>query len=81
MAKNTTKTNIVSHVNQIFDDLDKYRNFCRDHGYRFDEGDLYNTRSFIFRQFQKFVAGKVVKNQWELDYIKYKEQEANKVRG
>ena len=79
MAKNTTK-NTSAQVKQIFDDLDKYRNFCRDHGYRFNEADLYNTKNYIFRQFQKFVAGKPVKNQWELDLVKFKEQEATKVR-
>lgn len=72
MAKNTTKTS--NHVNQIFNDLDIYRNFCRDYGYRFDEADLYNQKSYIFRQFQKFIAGKPVKNQWELDLVKFKEQ-------
>jgi len=79
MAKNTTK-NTSAQVKQIFDDLDNYRNFCRDHGYRFNEADLYNTKNYIFRQFQKFVAGKPVKNQWELDLVKFKEQEATKVR-
>ncbi len=73
MAKNTTK-NTASRVAQIFDDLDIYRNFCRDYGYRFDEADLYNQRSYVFRQFQKFAAGKSVKNQWEIDYAKWKEQ-------
>lgn len=79
MAKNTTK-NTSAQVKQIFDDLDNYRNFCRDHGYRFNEADLYNTKNYIFRQFQKFVAGKPVKNQWELDLVKFKEQEATRVR-
>lgn len=78
MAKHNTKT--VSRVTQVFEDLDKYRNFCRDHGYKFDEADLYNSRSYVFRQFQKFVAGKPVKNQWEVDYAKWREQEATKVR-
>jgi hypothetical protein len=79
MTKNTTKTN-TSRVAQIFDDLDKYRNFCRDYGYRFDEAELYNQRSYIYRQFQKFAAGKSVKNQWEIDLARFKEQEATKVR-
>ena len=70
MAKNTTS----SRVNQIFNDLDNYRNFCRNYGYRFDEADLYSQRSYIFRQFQKFVAGKSVKNQWEVDLARFKEQ-------
>ena len=70
MANNTTK----NQINQIFNDLDKYRNFCREYGYRFNEADLYNQKNYIFRQFQKFIAGKSVKNQWELDLNKFKEQ-------
>ena len=76
MANNKSTTNVT----QIFDDLDKYRIFCRDYGYRFNEADLYNTKNYIFRQFQKFIAGKPVKNQWEIDYTKWKEQEATRVR-
>ena len=78
MANNTTKTN--TQINQVFNDLDKYRNFCRDYGYRFNEVDLYDNKNFIFRQFQKFIAGKPVKNQWEIDYARYKEEEASKTR-
>lgn len=78
MAKNTTKT--TNHVNQIFNDLDIYRNFCREYGYKFNEADLYNQKSYVFRQFQKFITGKPVKNQWELDLLKFKEQEATRVR-
>jgi hypothetical protein len=68
-------------VTQIFDDLDKYRNFCRDYGYRFNEADLYNTRSGNYKQFQRLLAGQKPRNQWEIDYAKYKEQEAAKARG
>lgn len=77
----TKTTNSISRTFQVFEDLAKYRNFCRDFGYRFDESDLYNQRSHVFRQFQRFAAGKPVKNQWEFDYTKWKEQEANKARG
>ena len=79
MASNTPK-NSLSRVKQIFDDLDNYRNFCRDYGYRFDEADLYSSRSFSFRQFQKFVAGKPAKNQWEADYARRRDQETNRTR-
>lgn len=70
MATKTT----ISRAFQVFEDLDKYRNFCRDYGYRFNEADLYSQRSHVFRQFQKFIAGKSVKNQWEYDYTKWKEK-------
>ena len=38
-------------VVQIFDDLDKFRDFCRFEGYRFNERDLYNEKSKSFRAF------------------------------
>ena len=53
MSKNTTKSN--PNINQIFDDLDKYRDFCSTYGYRFDEAELYSSKSYTYRQFQKFV--------------------------
>jgi hypothetical protein len=62
MTKQTNKTN--PRVTQIFNDLDKYRNFCRDFGYRFDEADLYANRSYVWRQYTKSLAGKEVKDQW-----------------
>lgn len=77
MAKNT-KSN--PRVQQVFDDLDKYRDFCNIYGYRFDEAELYSSKSFTYRQFQKFITGKPVKDQWEADYVKWKEQGATKAR-
>jgi hypothetical protein len=76
MAKAQVKSNL-SRTRQVFDDLDSYRDFCRDHGYRFDERDLYSSKSYVYRQFQKFVAGKPVKNQWEIDLARFKEQGTN----
>ncbi len=54
-------------VDQIFDDLDAYRDFCRDFGYRFDESDLYNMKKYPFQQYNKFRNGKRAKNQWNID--------------
>jgi hypothetical protein len=65
MAKVTIKHN--PRTRQVFDDLDAYLTFCKDYGYVFDEKDLYSTKSYVFRQFQKFVAGKPVKDNWSLD--------------
>ena len=45
-------------IHAIFDDLDKLKLFCRDHGFRFNEADLYNPRTFVWQQYMKFVAGK-----------------------
>jgi hypothetical protein len=66
--------NNKSNVNQIFNDLDLYRNFCRDYGYKFDERDLYSGQSYVWRQYQKSLAGKPVKDQWEVDRLRFKEQ-------
>jgi len=66
--------NNKSNVNQIFNDLELYRDFCREYGYKFDERDLYSGQSYVWRQYQKSLAGKPVKDQWEVDRIRFKEQ-------
>jgi len=63
MAKNESKVK----VQQIFEDLENYLEFCKDFGYKFDESDLYSQKSFSFRQFTKFVAGKPAKDMWAFD--------------
>lgn len=65
MAKVTFKTNNV--YNKIFEDLEKYHSFCRDYGYRFDERDLYNNRSNVYKQFSKYLTNRPVKNMWDED--------------
>ncbi len=52
---------------QLFEDLEKYLDFCRTFGYKFDESDLYSNKSFVHRQFTKYLSGKPVKDNWELD--------------
>lgn len=63
MAKPQIKSN--PRVQQIFEDLEKYLEFCKDFGYTFDESTLYDARNFTFRQFQKSITGKPVKDNWE----------------
>lgn len=43
---------IKPEVDKIFDDLDGYRNYCRDNMLKFDERDLYKTDQY--RKFEKF---------------------------
>jgi hypothetical protein len=71
MKKKNIQSNPV--VNEIFDDLDKYREFCVDYGYVFDESTLYVPQSNVFRQYQKFLKNKDVKNIWVEDQKKYDE--------
>ena len=65
-------------VNRIFNDLSKYQEFCRSYGYRFNEADLYNYRSFTYKLYQKANSGKFVKNQWDVDAARFRDQKATK---
>lgn len=65
MAKPSFQPN--PRVHQIFDDLEKYLEFCVDYGYKFDEATLYDMRSFAYRQHQKQLSGKDAKNSWDAD--------------
>lgn len=69
MAKPTFKSN--SRVNQIFEDLEKYLEFCLDYGYRYNEIDLYNWKSYAFQQFNKHTQGKYAKNMWDEDLRRF----------
>lgn len=62
-------TGTFSTEHQIFTDLENYKEFCVDYGYKWDESTLYDMRSFVFRQFQKKLAGKDAKNNWD-DLVK-----------
>lgn len=63
MAKPSFQPN--PRVKQIFEDLEKYRDFCVDYGYKFDEATLYDMRNFVYRQHTKQLAGKQAKDNWE----------------
>jgi hypothetical protein len=65
MAKPTIQHN--AKTSQILDDLERFLEFCQDHGYRFNESDLYNWKSYAFQQFNKYQQGKTVKDMWAED--------------
>ena len=65
----TTQTRNV--VNTVFDDLEKFLNFCKEFGYRFNEGDLYNWKSYAYQQYMKNLNGKHAKNMWDIDKNKH----------
>lgn len=54
-------------VQALFGDLEQYLDFCRSHGYRYDERDLYNWKSYAYQQFNKYLQGKFAKNMWAID--------------
>ena len=49
----------------IMEDLDLFREFCVDYGYRYNEADLYNFKAYAWQQYNKFTQGKNAKNMWE----------------
>lgn len=51
-------------VQQIFDDLEKYLEFCVEYGYKYDEANLYDMRSYPYQQYNKYISHKNFKNQW-----------------
>ena len=65
MAKPVIKHN--PKVTHLFDDLEKYLEFCRDFGYRYNEADLYNFKSYAYQQYNKFAQGKNAKDMWIQD--------------
>ena len=65
MAKITIKSN--PRVIEIQDDLEKLLEFCQDYGYRYNEADLYNFKSYAWQQYSKYSQGKNAKNMWDED--------------
>jgi hypothetical protein len=53
-------------VLQVFNELDGYRDFCRERGYVFDEKDLYR-RGTPYGQYERARRGDPVTNNWVED--------------
>ena len=69
MAKVTIQSN--PKVNQIFDDLQKFLEFCVEYGYRYDEACLYDMRNYAYQQYTKFTSHKNFKDGWAEDARKF----------
>ena len=65
MAKIALKSN--PRVIEIQDDLEKLLEFCQDYGYRYNEADLYNFKSYAWQQYNKYSQGKNAKSMWDED--------------
>jgi len=65
MAKPTIKSN--PRVAEILEELEGFLEFCQDYGYRYNEADMYNFKSYAFQQYSKFMQGKNAKNMWDED--------------
>lgn len=53
-------------VRKVFEDLDSYRDFCREFGYVFDEKHLYNPLK-AWGQYEKYKRGTRITNNWKED--------------
>lgn len=65
MGKPIIKPN--ARANQLLDDLEQFLDFCREYGYRYNEADLYNFKSYAYQQYNKFANGKNAKDMWIQD--------------
>ncbi len=62
MAKVAIRPN--ARTQQVWEDLDRFQEFCRDFGYRYNEADLYNFKSYAIQQFNKHAQRKADKGLW-----------------
>lgn len=70
MAKPTFQSN--PRVHHLFNDLEKYKTFCVDYGYKFDEATLYDMRSHVYRQHTKLLSGKHPRDIWAEDAERFR---------
>jgi len=62
-------------INQIYDDLDAYREFCVKQGYNFDERHLYHEKT-PWGEWQRVLNGKRPKDNWY--YVRHNNNHRNK---
>ena len=70
MGKKAIRYNRAS-VDDVFDDLEEYLDFCKSYGYKFREENLYDMRTYPFQQFSKFNNGKKFKDQLGVDLRRF----------
>ena len=69
MAKQLVQANPKSQ--SALEELDILLEFCRDFGYRYNEADLYNFKSYAWQQYNKFTQGKNARDMWFEDARRY----------
>lgn len=52
-------------LTKIFDDLDNYKDWCRENGFKYDEADLYRKGTPWNLMERERTNGLVIENQWE----------------
>lgn len=74
MGKPAIKPN--PRVAEIFRDLENFLDFCVEYGYRYNESDLHNFKSYAWQQYSKYSQGKPAKNMWREDARRFSGQRA-----
>jgi len=63
--------NNKSTVDKIFDDLEKFQQFCVDYGHNFNPKHLYQDNNSVYKDFVKFQKGREPRNRWFEDAKKF----------
>jgi len=69
-VKNYQQNN-KSTVDKIFDDLEKFQQFCVDFGHVFNPRNLYQENNASFKDFVKYSKGREPRNRWAEDAKKF----------
>ena len=64
-------------VNKIFDDLDKFRDYCRFEGKVFDEKDLYKDGSYVWEAYKKYQGWLRAKARGGKDFVQRPRKQYN----
>lgn len=51
----------------VLDELERFLEFCCNFGYRYNEADLYNFKSYAWQQYNKYAQGKNARDMWAED--------------
>jgi hypothetical protein len=54
-------------VTKVFDDLQDFLRFCKTFGHPYNEADLYNEESEVYKQYRFLKEGTRISNNWMRD--------------
>jgi len=54
-------------VTKVFDDLQDFLRFCKTFGHPYNEADLYNKDSEVYKQYRFLKEGTRISNNWMRD--------------
>lgn len=63
--------NTKGTVDKIFDDLEKFQQFCVDFGHNYNPKNLYQENNHVYKDFVKYNKGREPRNRWVEDAKKF----------